>query len=60
MCTTEPRLKILLIQGPSGSGKNSMIDVFGEQYNYEIIRYKDEKSSNVCDVYGRNDGFDNS
>ena len=32
------------MQGPSGSGKNSMIDCFGEQKGYEIIRYKDEKS----------------
>jgi hypothetical protein len=33
-----------------------MIDIFGEQYNYEIIRHKDEKSSVVPDVYGLNDG----
>ena len=32
-----------------------MIDCFGEQYNYEIIRYKDEKSNNVEDVYGGNE-----
>ena len=45
------------MQGPSGSGKNSMIDCFGEQYNYEIIRYKDEKSSVVEDVYGGNENL---
>jgi len=37
-----------------------MIDVFGEQYNYEIIRYRDEKSANVVDVFGLNEGFDGS
>ena len=58
LCTQETKLKILLIQGPSGCGKNSLIDCFGEQHNYEIVRYKDEKSCNVVDVYGLNEGFD--
>jgi hypothetical protein len=35
-----------------------MIDVFGEQFNYEIVRYKDEKSAHLVDVFGMNDGFD--
>ena len=37
-----------------------MIDCFGEQYNYEIVRYKDEKSKNVMDVFGENAAFDDS
>jgi len=37
-----------------------MIDVFGEQYNYEIVRYKDEKSAHLVDVFGMHDGFEGS
>ena len=51
ICTNEARVKILFLQGPSGSGKNSMIDCFGEQYNYEIVRYRDDKSKMVYDLY---------
>jgi hypothetical protein len=58
LCTKDQKIKVLFLQGPSGCGKNSMIDCFGEQYNYEVIRYKDERSSNVVDVYGLNAGFD--
>ena len=29
-----------------------MIDCFGEQYNYEIVRYVDQKSKMMYDVYG--------
>jgi bifunctional ADP-heptose synthase (sugar kinase/adenylyltransferase) len=36
-----------------------MIDAFGEQYNYEVIRYTDQKSKNVIDVYGAGDTFGN-
>jgi SPX domain protein involved in polyphosphate accumulation len=35
-----------------------MIDCFGEQYNYEIVRYKDEKSGFCADVFGQNNGFE--
>jgi hypothetical protein len=35
-----------------------MIDCFGEQYNYEIIRYRDDKSKMVYDVYGDADPED--
>lgn len=57
MCTQDEKLRLLFIQGPTGSGKNSMIECFGEQYNYEIVRYRDEKSKNVVDVFGENEGF---
>lgn len=40
------------MQGPSGSGKNSLIDCFGQDYNFEVIRYVDQKSTNVYDVFG--------
>ena len=30
-----------------------MIDAFGEQYNYEILRYKDEKSKFQEELYGQ-------
>lgn len=52
ICTQDYRTKILILQGPSGSGKNSLIDCFGEQNNFEIVRFKDEKSKLVSDVYG--------
>lgn len=53
----ENKVKILILQGPSGCGKNAMIDCFGEQYNYEIVRFKDERSGFVADVFGMNEGF---
>jgi putative ribosome biogenesis GTPase RsgA len=59
ICTQDNKAKILFLQGPSGCGKNSMIDAFGEQYNYEVIRYTDQKSKNVIDVYGAGDTFGN-
>lgn len=34
-----------------------MIDCFGEQYNYEIVRYTDQKSALVNDVYGDKETF---
>lgn len=40
------------MQGPSGCGKNSLIDCIGEQNNFEIVRFKDEKTKLVSDVYG--------
>ena len=40
-CLEDPTAKILVIQGPSGCGKNSLIDCFGDQYKYEVVRYKD-------------------
>ena len=60
ICKEDKRAKILIIQGPSGCGKNSMINCFGEQYNYEVIRYKDHKTKNVMDVYGAADTFGGS
>lgn len=57
ICLEDQKLKILFIQGPSGCGKNSMIDCFGEQYNYEIVRYTDQKSVMVSDVYGDKETF---
>jgi hypothetical protein len=54
MCTTNEHIKILIIQGPSGSGKNSMIDIFGDIYNYEIVRFKDEKSAWCPDLFEAN------
>lgn len=55
----DQRVKILFLQGPSGSGKNSMIDCFGQQYNYEVVRYRDERTNNVYDVFGMQDEFEN-
>ena len=46
------RVKVLIIQGPAGCGKNSLIDCFGKDRNFEIIRYQEQKSSNVIDVFG--------
>ena len=33
--------RLLLLQGQSGCGKNSMIDLFGETFNWQVVRYKD-------------------
>ena len=52
ICKEDKRAKILIMQGPSGSGKNSLINAFGEQYNFEVVKYKDHKTKNVTDVYG--------
>lgn len=49
------KVKILILQGPSGSGKNSLIDCFGKDRNFEIIRYVEQKSSYVVDVFGENE-----
>jgi len=54
LCSQQPQLKILFLQGPSGCGKNSLIDCFGEQYNYEVVRYTHEKSKSLVDVFGNN------
>ena len=33
------KVKVLIVQGPAGCGKNSLIDCFGRDRNFEIIRY---------------------
>jgi hypothetical protein len=60
ICKDDNRVKILMLQGPSGCGKNSLINCFGEQYNFEIVRYKDHKTKNVLDVYGTSATFGGS
>ena len=51
-CLDDPMAKILIMQGPSGSGKNALIDCFARQYNFEVERYSDTKSVKLFDVMG--------
>ncbi len=59
ICLRDKRAKILIIQGPAGCGKNSLIDCFGEQYNYQVHRYKDTGASmQLADTYGEAEMID--
>ena len=46
------KCRLLFIQGQSGSAKNTMIDLFGEAFNWDVVRYKDQKSKYVEDTFG--------
>ena len=39
------KVKLLLLQGPPGCGKNSLIDLYCKKNNIQIIRYKEEQDS---------------
>ncbi len=47
------KVKVLMLTGPPGSGKNSMVELYCKRYNIQAIRYKDEQESrNICDNLG--------
>jgi len=39
------RVKVLLMTGPPGCGKNSLIDLYCKQNNLNVLRYKEESDS---------------
>ena len=43
------KVKILLITGPPGCGKNSLIDVYCKEHNIQVLRYKEEEESKFDD-----------
>ena len=52
ICTNDEKVKLLIIQGPSGCGKNSLIDCLAKEKNIQLERYKYEKNANLIDIYG--------
>ena len=43
------KIRLLLFTGPTGSGKNSLIDVYCKENNIEVSRFRDEKDSTYYD-----------
>lgn len=39
------RVKVLLMTGPPGCGKNSLIDLYCKDNNLNVLRYKEESDS---------------
>lgn len=37
-----PKAKLLLITGPPGCGKNSLVNLYCKQNNIQVMRYKEE------------------
>ena len=48
----DQRVRVVIIQGQSGSCKNTLIDLACQEMNYDIDRYVDTKSAIVTDTYG--------
>jgi hypothetical protein len=47
---TNDEVKVLLLTGPHGCGKNSLINIYCKEHNIKIIRYKDEEYSMYADT----------
>lgn len=39
------KARLLLLSGPPGCGKNTLIDLYCKQNNIQVVRYKDEQDS---------------
>ena len=39
------RVKVLMLVGPPGSGKNSLLDLYCKRHNIEVVRYREEQDS---------------
>jgi len=39
------KVKVLLLVGPPGSGKNSLLELYCKRHQVELLRYKDEQDS---------------
>jgi hypothetical protein len=39
------KVKVLLMAGPPGCGKNSLLDLYCKRHNIELLRYRDEQDS---------------
>jgi MoxR-like ATPase len=47
------KVRILLMSGPPGSGKNSLIDLACKREGLEVLRYKEEQeSTSIYDTLG--------
>ena len=48
-----PKTKLLLITGPPGCGKNSLVNLYCKHNNIQVMRYKEEQESrSMCDTLG--------
>lgn len=57
-----PQAKILILTGPPGSAKNTLIDVYCKKMenSVELTRFVDTKGQAMPDVYGEQSTFKNS
>jgi len=39
------KVKLLMMAGPPGCGKNSLIDLYCKKNNFQVVRYKEEQDS---------------
>jgi len=39
------KARLILVSGPPGCGKNSLIDLYCKSNNIQVVRYKDEQDS---------------
>ena len=47
------KAKIVLITGPPGCGKNSLLNMYCQKNNIQVVRYKEEQESRfMCDTLG--------
>ena len=55
-----PHTKILILTGPPGCAKNTMLDVYGLHYrskNIDLQRFVDTKGISMPDIYGETNTF---
>jgi hypothetical protein len=53
-----PLAKILILTGPPGCAKNTMLDVYSMKHSeVQLVRFVDTKGLNIPDIYAENGTF---
>lgn len=49
---TDSKTKILILSGPPGSAKNTLVETFCTQNEKELVKFSDHKNEYLPDVFG--------
>lgn len=48
---------MLILTGPSGSGKNTLIDLYSKKYEIPVLKFIDQKQNHLSDIFGEKTSF---